>query len=82
MADWETFMVKTGFAVTPTEEFGKHIEFDEWAVRMGVEGDNLTRLRVMIQSAPDAVKDFVEPQVVGGTLTFKITEGIIVGRKA
>ena len=62
--------------------FGKEMAFDNWAIRLGLSGDDLTRLRVMLVQAPEGVKDWLKPRQTGDSLSFTITEAIIIGRKA
>ncbi len=79
--DWQTFFFAAGLEVTHSELFGKEMAFDNWATRLGLSGDDLTRLRVMLVQAPEGVKDWLKPQQVGDALSFTITEAIIIGRK-
>ncbi len=80
--DWDTFFFSAGLEVIHRETFQKRIDFDEWAARMDVTQDDLVRLRVLLLRAPDDRRAWLEPEQIGARIVFKITEGIIIGRKA
>lgn len=80
--DWNTFCFSAGFTVTHTETFHKAIDFDTWGTRMGMVGDDLARLRVLLVQASKDVKAWLQPQQIGSRLCFKLTECIVIGRKA
>lgn len=79
--DWETFFFSAGLTVTHREDFEKEMDFDAWAARMGVEGDDYTRLRVLLEQAPRAPREWLQPQRIGRRLGFRLREGILIGRK-
>jgi ubiquinone/menaquinone biosynthesis C-methylase UbiE len=80
-ADWETFLFSNGFAVQALETIEKTIDFEDWAARMAVAGDDLIRLQALLVRAPDPLLDALQPRRIGGRLIFTLTELIIVGKK-
>jgi ubiquinone/menaquinone biosynthesis C-methylase UbiE len=79
--DWETFFFSAGLHVTASEPFQKETDFDEWAARVGVRGDDLVRLRALLIQAPAGVHEWYAPRQVGTRILFSITEAVIVGVK-
>jgi hypothetical protein len=59
----------------------KPMDFDKWAERMGVAGDDLYRLRALLLQAPKPVAEWLQPRQVGHRLTFMLAEAIIIGQK-
>lgn len=80
--DWGAFFYSAGLRTQHQEPFTKQIDFDEWAERVGVEGDDRLRLRVMLRQAPDEARDWLQPQVADGRLTFALTEMTLIGEKS
>ncbi len=80
-ADWETFFLSAGLTITAVETFEKEMDFNNWAARMGVEGDDLTRLQALLVQAPENVQEWLRPDMVGAKLVFRLFEGIVIGRK-
>ncbi len=81
LEDWQTFFFTAGLAVAHSEMFQKEIDFDDWAARAGVAGNDLTRLRVLLVQAPDAPREWLKLRRVGNRLLFTLTEGIVIGQK-
>ncbi len=81
LEDWETFFFSAGLTLLHRETFQKTVDFDDWAGRMRVRGDDLTRLRALLAQAPKAPRAWLDVTQIGVRLTFKLTEGIVVGRK-
>jgi ubiquinone/menaquinone biosynthesis C-methylase UbiE len=79
--DWETFFYSAGLSVTHTEVFDKETDVDEWASRLGIAGDDLTRLHALILQTPVSTRNWIVPRQVGNRNLFNITEAIIVGVK-
>jgi hypothetical protein len=57
------------------------LAFGPWVARTHISSVDIIRLKSMLLQAPQAVKDFLDPQLVGGDLVFHLTEGIMVGTK-
>jgi ubiquinone/menaquinone biosynthesis C-methylase UbiE len=79
--DWLSFFPSSGLHVRHHEAAHKEIDFDEWADRMGVAGDDLHRLHAMLVNAPQPMKDWLRPRTVGRRLMFALAEAIIIGQK-
>jgi ubiquinone/menaquinone biosynthesis C-methylase UbiE len=82
MDDWDTFFFAAGLEVLHREQMPKELDFDQWAARMGVAGDDLLRLRVVLLHAPQHERDWLQPLQTGQQITLTLTEGLITGRKA
>ena len=78
MDDWAAFFTSVDLKLFHREVFRKEMDFDEWAARMGVGGDDLSRLRVLMLQGPEEVQAYYRPRQVGNRLLFDIAEGIIV----
>jgi SAM-dependent methyltransferase len=78
--DWQAFFVAAGLEVRHSEVVRKPVDLDEWAARTDVAPDDLTRLRVLLLRAPDAVLDFLNPRQVGSRVVFDLSEALIVAR--
>ena len=57
------------------------MEFDPWADRMGADAELKTKLRKLLQDAPEPVKLFLTPRTDGDKMFFALHEAIITGRK-
>ena len=79
--DWQTFCFSAGLQVVHSELFEQELDFDDWAARMGLHGDNGTRLRVLLEQAPQAPREWLHLRRIGRRLLFRLTEGIVAGRK-
>ena len=79
--DWEATLASAGFTRLNGETFEKEIDFADWAGRMGVKGDDLTRLEAMLVRAPADSAGWLRPHEVAGKLMFTLTEMVLVGRK-
>lgn len=82
LEDWQTFFFTAGLAVSHSEILYKELDFDDWAARAGVAGDDLVRLRVLLVQAPDALREWLKPRQVGKRMIFTLTEGIVTGHKS
>jgi len=79
--DWDAFMTGSGFRVVQKEILFKEMEFDSWAARMKVEGNDLLRLKALLLRGPEELQEWVMPKQEGQRVTFTLTEGIILGIK-
>lgn len=80
--DWEATVQSAGFSRLHTETFAKEIDFVDWAGRMGVAGDDLTRLQAMLVHAPADSAEWLRPREVSGRLVFSLTEMVLIGYKS
>ena len=60
------------------ETITKQINFEEWAARHGTQSINF--LRAMLMLAPPGARSFLQPQTTQGHTTFRLREGILIGR--
>lgn len=79
--DWNAYMARAGLKVVHQETLEKSMDFDAWAARMGVEGDDLTRLRVLLLKGPASLRDWLRPIQTGNQITFHLTEGVFIAQK-
>jgi SAM-dependent methyltransferase len=80
--DWLTFFFAAGLTILHNEVFSKDTDFDEWAARVSVTGDDLTRLRALLLQSPGEAQEWLAPRQIGTRLTFRIWEAIVVGKKS
>jgi hypothetical protein len=59
----------------------KELVFRDWAGRAGVTGQDLIRLKVMLERAPAEVLDFLRPSSRVADLGFQLSEMILVLRR-
>lgn len=79
--EWHGFFSGAGLAVEFFEAFDTHHDLTPWAQRMGNDDTTITRLRVMLQQAPDPVAAWMKP-VFAADARFVIRQFLLVGRKA
>jgi ubiquinone/menaquinone biosynthesis C-methylase UbiE len=80
LAEWQDLFTDAGFILWHQETLGKEMEFGPWATRMRVSPDNRTRLKAMLKQAPEAVAAFLTPCFTEDKITFRLTEGLLIGR--
>jgi ubiquinone/menaquinone biosynthesis C-methylase UbiE len=80
--DWQALLSAADFSILHLEMFHKHIDFNDWAMRMGVGGDELNRLQAMLTQAPQAAREWLQPRQASGRLVFSIAEAIAICQKA
>lgn len=78
--DWVAFMAGVGLRVYQQETLDKEMDFDGWAARMNVIGNDLTRLRALLVQGTDDLKQWLQPQQIGERITFTLTEAIFLAR--
>jgi ubiquinone/menaquinone biosynthesis C-methylase UbiE len=81
LPDWETFFLSAELTTLHTESFSKEIAFANWAARMNVSGDELSRLKALLIQAPDAPREWLRVRSDAGEVSFTLQEGIIIGQK-
>ncbi len=79
--DWETFYFSAGLTILYKEVFQKETDLDEWVADMSLSADQALRLRVLLTQAPDGVREWLSPRLVGQRLVFIATEALLVGQK-
>ena len=78
----EAYFADAKLNVEHSESFSKEMEFDPWADRMGADTELKTKLRILLDDAPEPVKAFLTPRPDGAKMFFALHEAIIVGTKA
>lgn len=76
--EWRELFWAAGLTLEHEELLRKEIEFNDWAARMKVFGDDRVRLQAMLVQAPGAVLEFLTPVVAGDRITFCLTEGLFI----
>ncbi len=70
-----------GLQVEHSEDLSKEMDFDPWADRMGASDEQKAKLRQSLDSAPDPVREWLNPRHEGDRMFFSLHEAIIVARK-
>ncbi len=81
LARLEAMFADAGLKVEQSETLQKEIELEAWSERMGASEEVKKDLRARLLTAPDEVKAWLTPRVDGDKMYFKLTEGIVFGRK-
>ena len=79
LAEWMAAFEMQGLVVEHRETLEKRIVFETWASRHDALMQQF--LRAMLTEVAGEAAEFLQPQVVGGKMSFRLREGIIVGRK-
>jgi ubiquinone/menaquinone biosynthesis C-methylase UbiE len=80
MQEWRDALRAHGFAVAHEEQIGKTMEFSSWAGRHDATMQRLLR-SMLAQTTPD-VAAALAPQDKAGELTFQLSEGVFIARRA
>ncbi len=78
--EWKGFFSGAGLLIEHFEAFDTRHDLTPWAERMGNDAALITRLRVMLQQAPDPVAAWMKPTFAADA-TFVIRQFLLVGRK-
>lgn len=81
LEEWRKAFVAAGFEVRHAETAPKRMEFQPWAERMGAPADVIAELRNMLETAPPAAAEYLQPSTDDGRLYFYLTEAIVIGRR-
>ncbi|MCB8921813.1 MAG: class I SAM-dependent methyltransferase [Ardenticatenaceae bacterium] len=79
LTEWREAFVTAGLTVTHRETLDKQMDFGFWAKRHDAVMQRY--LRAMLLHAPEAARAFLRPQQTAKGITFRLREGIIIGRK-
>jgi len=79
MEEWRAAFRKAGFAITHEEQIYKQMEFNSWAARHDVNMQNF--LRAMLSQAMPEVQAELEPKGADADLTFRLAEGLFIGKR-
>jgi len=80
MEEWREALARHGFEILREESLSKPIEFASWASRHDATMQAL--LKAMLVETTPAVKAFLRPEATGGELTFHLSEGLFIARRA
>src|SRR5215813_13568232 len=80
MQEWRDALKQAGLAVKHEEQLYKQMEFKAWAGRHDATMRALLRA-MFVQTTPE-VKAAVEPKGEGDDITFRLLEGLFVGKRA
>ncbi len=80
MEEWRAALKAHGFAVTHEEQLAKQMEFKSWAGRHDATMQAFLR-SMLAQAAPEA-KATLEPNGAGSELTFRLSEGLFIAKRA
>jgi ubiquinone/menaquinone biosynthesis C-methylase UbiE len=78
--EWRAALKTHGFSIAHEEQLYKQMEFKSWAARH--DADMQAFLRAMLTLATPEVKTVMEPKGAGPDLTFRLSEGLFITRRA
>ena len=79
MEEWLQAFQAAGLTVLRQGMLDKQLVFENWAARH--DGIMQSYLRAMLTGAPPAATDFLQPQTINDATTFRLQEGILIGKK-
>jgi ubiquinone/menaquinone biosynthesis C-methylase UbiE len=77
--EWVDALLGKGLSVEIQETLDKRLTFETWAARHTPEMQ--LRLKAMLLKAPESALGFLDPQTKSGLTTFRLREGLFIGRK-
>lgn len=80
MQEWRDALTKHGFAIVHEEQLSKTMEFKSWAARHDATMQAL--LRSMLTQVTPEVKATLEPKGDGAELSFRLSEGLFIAKRA
>jgi ubiquinone/menaquinone biosynthesis C-methylase UbiE len=80
MPEWRAALKAHGFAIAHEEQLYKQMEFKSWAARH--DANMQAFLRAMLALATPEVKAVLEPKGAGAELTFRLSEGLFIAKRA
>jgi ubiquinone/menaquinone biosynthesis C-methylase UbiE len=80
MQEWRDALAKAGFKIAHEEQLYKQMEFKSWAARHDANMQNF--LRAMLAQMTPEVKAAMEPKGAGAELTFRLSEGLFIAKRA
>jgi ubiquinone/menaquinone biosynthesis C-methylase UbiE len=78
--EWVELFEQAGFTLLHQEIMSKEMDFESWAARWKETPDIYERLCSMLDQAPAAAADFLQPQTTDGKTTFRLAEAIVIGQ--
>ncbi len=80
MDEWRAALKAHGFTIGHEEQLYKQMEFKNWAARHDATMQAL--LRAMLAQVTPEVKATLEPKGAGSDLTFRLSEGLFIAKRA
>ena len=80
MEEWRAAFKKAGFTIVHEEQLYKQMEFKSWAARH--DANMQAFLRAMLGQVTPEVKIVMEPKGSGPDLTFRLSEGLFIAKRA
>ncbi len=80
LGEWEAAITAAGFRMTHVETMGKGMDFARWCDNMNVDVAVRAELQQGIEQAPSEARDYWQPRIESGRLTFRLIEGIFIAR--
>lgn len=77
--EWLAGFTAAGLELVHHETLDKQIQFESWAGRH--DADMQRYLKAVLFGAPEEAAAFFQPQTINDETTFRLVEGIIIGRK-
>ncbi|HLY25871.1 MAG TPA: hypothetical protein VKQ72_05995, partial [Aggregatilineales bacterium] len=80
--DWEKFFRDAGLRIRHSEVSRTRLDFGWWTQMQNNDENTILRLHVMLNQAPKAIVDFLEPDFApGGAISFSLWQLILVAEK-
>ena len=80
MEEWRAALKAHGFSIGHEEQLDKQMEFKSWAARH--DANMQAFLRAMLAQLTPEVKASLEPKGAGAELTFRLSEGLFIAKRA
>jgi ubiquinone/menaquinone biosynthesis C-methylase UbiE len=80
LQEWLDTCSAAGLELVHHETLDKQLQFESWAARH--DTDMQRYLKAVLFGAPAKAAAFLQPQAINETVTFRLQEGILIGRKA
>jgi ubiquinone/menaquinone biosynthesis C-methylase UbiE len=80
MEEWRKALSDHGLTVVHEEQMGKQMEFASWASRHDATTQSL--LRALLTQVTPEVAAVLSPEQTAGQLTFRLSEGVFIARRA
>ncbi len=79
LEEWRASFADAGLRLMHTETLAKRLDFEFWAGRHGAQMQ--AYLRALLLQAGRGATAFLQPEMNGSGLRFRLVEGILIGRK-
>ena len=80
MEEWRAAFKSAGFAISHEEQLYKQMEFKSWAARH--DANMQAFLRSMLSLATPEVKEVLAPAGADSDVTFRLSEGLFIAKRA